>query len=114
MGICLPSFVLAAKQGANKVCAMLWMYGPPPNAKALIGLFEAERERERWQKYIADMAWATVKALKPKFGAKPYEFTVHKSAFTDSRTGQEIVDDLSKQLRRRKTAREVKKQNEIV
>lgn len=108
------SFALSAKFGANKICALMWMYGPPPNVKALLGFFQMQMEQERWQDYMADMSWGLIKAIRPKFSGKMYSTIKRSSNVQDSRTGKEIVQDLAKEFRKRKAAREVKKQNEIV
>ena len=94
--------------------AAVWMYGPPPSIKALRGFFQMQRDEERWQEYMADMTWALVKAVKPKFGGKMYSAIVHKDRVQDSRTGQEIVDGVRKELLKRKAAREVKKRYEAI
>lgn len=108
----MPSFALAARFGANKICQALWMYGAPPNVKAVIGLMEEKVHQERWQQYMAMMAWGTFKTLRPKANVPMYESTKHK--VEDSRTGQEILQQVKEKMRKRLAAREVKKQNETI
>ncbi len=88
------------------------MYGAPPNVRAVIGLMEEKAQQERWQQYMATMAWGTFKALKPKSNIPMYEASKRKAE--DSRTGQEILQQVKDMMRQRLASREVKKQNETV
>lgn len=90
------------------------MYGPPPSIRALKGYFDMQDEQAVWQSYVADMTWALVKSRKPKLTVPMYSAMKKKSRVSDSRTGREILEDVKKRCRKRKAAREVKKQNETV
>ena len=110
--IWLASFALAARFGANKICQAVWMYGAPPNVRAVIGMMEEKVHQERWQQYMAMMAWGTFKALRPKADVPMYQ--TGKAKAEDSRTGREILQQVKEKMRQRLAAREVKKQNETV
>lgn len=99
----LASFALAARFGANKICQAVWMYGAPPNVRAVIGFFEEMAEQERWRQYMATMAWGTVKALRPKANIPMYQ--TKKRTVQDSRTGEEILLDVKEKVRQRLAAR---------
>ena len=89
------------------------MYGAPPNIRALIGLMHEKEEQERWQMYMALMAWGKFKALRPKVNVPLYK-AANSTETQDSRTGREILEELREKMRQRMAAREVKKQNETV
>lgn len=75
-------------------------------------MMEEKAHQERWQQYMALMAWGTFKSLRPKANIPMYEASKRK--VEDSRTGQEILQEVKEKMRQRLAAREVKKQNETV
>ena len=91
------------------------MYGAPPSIGALKAYFAEQERQEAWRAYMADMTCSVFRVLRPKSQMPFYSDIIRKmDAPKDSRTGHEIVQDLAKKLRKRKAAREVKKQNETV
>lgn len=114
--ICRASFALAVRYGASKIRSALYRYGAPPHLSALAGLLEDEDRKEQRETYIADMAWLIFKTSSPaarKSKVPMYSSLVH-DIVSDIRTGREIFEGVRDIFRRRKDAREVRKNGETV
>ena len=97
------SFALVRKYRPNKILAALYRYGAPPTVEALAALLEDDLEQKNWQMYVADMSCAMVKRLSKKASFPFYSDLVKRSNnITDSRSGQEIVNDLIARRRKKK------------
>ena len=63
------------------------------------------RRQEQWQEYVADMSCLMVKRLSRKFDVPLYSAMVSKrKTLQDSRSGQQIVDDVIAKWRRKRDA----------
>lgn len=88
--------------------AAVYMYGPPPTLCALRGLLKEQEKQEEWQAYMADCSCLILKAWKPK-SSMPLYTDIIAPERNDSRSGQQIVNDIISS-RRRKRKKEAKKQ----
>ena len=99
-----PSFVLVARHGASKILAATYRYGAPPTISALAALLDEDAKQQAWQIYVADASCYMVKLWAKKSKLPFYSELIRKpQKKEDSRSGQEIVDDLV--LRRRRKRR---------
>lgn len=105
MVTCRICFALCVRFGASKICGMIYMHGAPPTVRHLAGALSMLQRQEKWQEYVADSLCAIFKALKPK--AKiPYYSDFVQNKKEDSRSGQEIVNDIIKRRRRNQRRKE--------
>ncbi len=82
-----------------------------PSVHALGAVLREKDRQDQWQTYVADMSCLVVKRLSRKFDAPLYSDTVRKNrAKVDSRSGQEIVQDVIAKWRRRRDASRGEKQ----
>lgn len=63
---------------------------------------QEDHEQQKWQSYMANMAYAIAKKLNPKVAIPFWNDLNKKKAVNDSRNGKEIVDDLIAKRRRKK------------
>lgn len=90
---------------------MVYMHGAPASIRQLAGALDMIEQQEAWQEYVADALCALHKAFRPKSTIRFYSELMSKGQ-ADSRTGQEIVDDIIKNRRRKR--RRKKAENETV
>lgn len=77
-----------------------------PTVGALRAVLGENDRQERWQEYVADMSCLMVKRLSRKFDVPLYSTMNRRTpARKDSRSGQEIVDDVIAKWRRRRADR---------
>jgi hypothetical protein len=89
------------------------MYGAPPNIGVLRAFLQEQESQEAWRMYMADMTCSVFKALRPK-ARMPYYSELVSKKHQDSRSSQEIIDGVKKELLKRKAAWEVKKKYEAI
>lgn len=101
MVTCRICFALCVRFGASKICGMIYMHGAPPTLRHLSGALGMIEQQEMWQEYVADALCALHRAFRPKSTVRFYSDLMGKGQ-KDSRTGQEIVNDIIKSRRRKK------------
>lgn len=99
------SFALPVKYGANNVLSAVYRHGAPPTIRALAALLETEKQQRNWQSYVADVGCLLYRAWVKKSKLPLYSETTKGSNKVDSRSGQEIVNGLISDLRKRKATR---------
>lgn len=116
MWIWAACFVLVKRYGPSKVRSTVYRYGAPPCMAAIASLLEEDQKQEMWQTYVADMSCRMVHAWSKKCKIPYYSEIVGKAkpARKDSRTGQEIVDNIIKKRRMKQRRREVARNNEAI
>lgn len=98
------SFALVVRHGADRLMSSACRYHIPSIA-ALGAVLRESRRQEQWQEYVADMSCLMVKRLSNKFDAPLYSTMVRKHKnLQDSRSGQQIVDDVIAKWRRKRNA----------
>ena len=87
---------------------MLYLQGAPPTLECLTAALQTEARQERWKEYVADCACVIARALMPKSKLPFWTDVAGDRKSHDSRSGQDIVNDLIAR-RRRKRRKEAKK-----
>lgn len=75
--------------------AAMYRYGATSNMAALSALLAENSRREAWQGYVADMLWVIAGTGKKHFPVQRYtQLAKRASAARDTRSGDEVVDDV--------------------
>ena len=82
------------------ILAVLYRYGPPREVSALAALLTVQFRERRWQHYMADMGYNLLYALCGKKPDVPTFSEMMKPKSRDTRTAQQIKDDLIADLDR--------------
>jgi cell division inhibitor SulA len=94
------------KYGADNVLSAVYRYGAPPTIRALDALLKTEKQQRGWQSYIADVNCLLYRSWVKKSKLPLYsEMIKGSNNKVDSRSGQEIVNELIAKCRKRKAAR---------
>lgn len=96
------------RHGEDAVLAAIYQYGTPPIMNMLTGYLETQAEQQQWQIYMGDMTGSLVRTLYGKNASRiPLysDIMKKKNTVTDTRSGAEILEDLTAKLRKRKEKR---------
>lgn len=81
--------------------AAVYRHGAPPAWPALAALLCEEQKRELWRMYVADTLHAQCMALFREYNVPSYSELISQAERPkDTRTGQEIIDDIISWLER--------------
>lgn len=100
------SFALALRHGASKVLSAVYRYGAPPTLSALSALLDVDAKEQEWKTYVADVGCILVKLWSKNAKIRPYsEMTGKYRNANDSRSSQDIIDDMIARRKKKRAAR---------